>query len=145
MGKEKDDVLRSILEIRRKRDAQPEAAAEPEPDEPDELRLEDPDHPSSPDTLSRGQALLRAMASKRAPSESQPEPEPPAAQPAAPTPAPSIAEAKARAGRTQLPAVALIRVCPSSFSGYHEWVYPAQRRGAGDIYCRHCGHRKANR
>jgi hypothetical protein len=145
MGNEKDDVLRSILEIRRKREVPAEPIAEPVPEQPEYESLQDPDEPSPPNNLSRGQALLKALATKNSPTQaqSQAEPEPPPAPPV--TAATSVAEAIARAARPQAPLVALIRVCPTSVSGNHEWVYPAERRSSGDIYCRHCGHRKANR
>ena len=144
MGNEKDDVLRSIMEIRRKREAQPEPVAEAVPEKPENASLQDPDDPSA-NKLSRGQALLKAMmtTNNQPQAQSQAVPVPPPAPPV--TAATSVAEAIARAARPQSPLIAAIRVCPTSFSGNHEWVYPAQRRGSGDIYCRHCGHKKANR
>jgi len=35
-----------------------------------------------------------------------------------------------------------VRVCPSSVSGSHEWVFGSQSRQHG-VFCRLCGHRKS--
>lgn len=134
----KDDALSSILEIRRRRVSRPESDY-PEAEGCPAPAQTMPGQPATATARGWAHALEQTPTSV----DAQAQAEPPAAQ--AQASGSAIADAKARATRAPSPLIAKIRICPTSFSGNHEWVYPAQRRGAVDIYCRRCGHRKANR
>ena len=139
MSSGKDDMLRAILEIRKTREAKPEAR-QPE--------NESPASPAQPDEhMSRSQ--LQGMVLAQLASKVTAQSPAPAAPSGSTGPAVAAAPAQtAKAAEIATPESApsaTVRVCPTSFAGNHEWVYPAQRRGTGDIYCRHCGHRKGNR
>ena len=136
MSNGKDDVLRAILEIRKMREAKP-AARQPE--------SEGPSSPVQSDrNTSRGQLqgmLLVQLASNV--TEQSPAPAVSASPPVTSEPVQTVKVAEVATPETA-PST-MVRVCPTSVSGNHQWVYPTQRRGAGDIHCRHCGQRKGNR